>query len=192
MIIIIDNLDSSIFNIKKIFLDLGYKNIKIYKNYEINIKYILKNINNIKLIVFSPGPKNIFKFNKIIKLYFKVYNKVPILGICLGHQLIAYFYKGKFSHQNIKHGEVVNIKLNNFYLFKNLPKTIKVVRYNSINISSNISKEIKIISYDNNNQIMAIHHKKLPILGIQFHPESIFTGYGKKIIQNFLKKCKKN
>ena len=186
MILIIDNYDSFTFNIVQYIGSLN-KNITVIKNDEIKNDEI--KINDYSHIILSPGPgrpEKIGLSNQLINLYAK---HIPILGICLGHQAIAYHYGAKIIHsKNIVHGKTSIITHNNkSKLFKTIPGTFNATRYHSLAISKEWKhRDITITSFSDDGEIMSIEHKTYPIYGIQFHPESIMTEYGMQIIKNFI------
>jgi anthranilate synthase, component II (EC 4.1.3.27) len=143
----------------------------------------------IKSIIISPGPGNPlnrkdFGFcHEIIK---KFKNK-PILGVCLGHQGIYTAFGGKLCYIKPTHGKITTIFHDGTHIFKNIPNPIKATRYHSIACDTlQIPPEIEVIAWSIDGTIMAIKHRKYPIYGLQFHPESIGTTHGKAILKNFL------
>uniref|UniRef100_A0A7J3MX42 anthranilate synthase n=1 Tax=Ignisphaera aggregans TaxID=334771 RepID=A0A7J3MX42_9CREN len=188
LILVIDNYDSFVYNIAQIVSELGAIAI-VVRNDEISLSAIDR-INPDKIII-SPGPgtpekkEDIGISLDIIKRYCK---SIPILGICLGHQVIGYAFGAKIRRaRTIMHGKIDTIKiLNEDTLLKGIPKIIKATRYNSL-VIDNVSKELVIDAISlNDGEIMAIHHVEYPIYGLQFHPESIGTEHGKQILKNFI------
>ena len=186
MILIIDNYDSFTFNLVQYVGDIN-ENIKVIKNDELTINEILKM--DISHIIISPGPGNPSNTGICKNIIKKLSHKIPILGICLGHQLIGHLYNGEIiNSKKIMHGKVSIIKHNNkSILFRNIPLRFEATRYHSLCIKDNYKhKDINITAWSDSNEIMSIEHKKYPLYGVQFHPESILTEYGKDIINNFL------
>ena len=186
MILIIDNYDSFTFNLVQYVGEIK-KNIKVIKNNELTINEIMQL--NLSHIIISPGPGNPSNTGICKSVIEKLSHKIPILGICLGHQLIGYLYNAKIvSSKKIMHGKVSIIKHNNkSILFKNIPLKFNATRYHSLCIENNYDhKEINITARSDSKEIMSIEHKKYPLYGIQFHPESILTEHGKIMINNFL------
>ncbi len=186
MILIIDNYDSFTYNLYQYIGEL-YSDIKVARNDEITIAEI-KALSPDALII-SPGPcypKDAGISVDAIK-YFS--GKLPILGVCLGHQSIAEAFGGKvvIAKEQL-HGKASDITLKTDNpLFSGLPKKIKVARYHSLIVDSETLPEcLEITGYDSKNQIMALRHKEHPTYGVQFHPESVMTDTGRKIIENFL------
>lgn len=185
-VLMIDNYDSFTYNLVNIIKQISYFEIDIFRNDKIS----LRDINNYNKIILSPGPgipdeANILK--PLIKNY--AYNK-SILGVCLGQQAIGeVFGCSLINTKKVYHGISSLIKIidSEEILFKNIPKKIQVGRYHSWIINKeNFSSLLKITSLGPNGEIMSIRHKKYDVCGVQFHPESILTPYGKKIIFNWL------
>ena len=184
MIILIDNYDSFTFNIYHYLSELGAK-VKVYRNDKISIKEIYSK--KPQAIVISPGPKTPDYAGISINLINTNHN-IPILGICLGHQSIGQAFGGKIIRCNeIMHGKIDIINHNGHKLFKNIKKSFNATRYHSLIIEKKtLPKELKIIAWTNKKIIMGIAHNTKHIYGVQFHPESIGTIEGKKILRNFL------
>ena len=115
--------------------------------------------------------------------------KIPILGVCLGHQLIAQIFGAEIINaQNVVHGKTSLIKVvHESAIFKDVPKQFEATRYHSLVVKKNKFKDILITSYTDNEEIMSIQHKNYNIYGLQFHPESVKTEHGMKMVENFLK-----
>jgi len=183
-ILIVDNFDSFTFNIFH-YIEPIVKHADVVR-YD---KLKFEEIKNYDGILFSPGPllpKNYIKLNDIINEF---ENSKPILGICLGHQLIAEHYGAMLYNMNeVWHGVEKNTELlTNDKLFKGLPKIIKTGHYHSWAVSdNNIPKNLIITAKETSGVIMGISHKKFNVKGIQFHPESILTPLGFKIIENWV------
>ena len=186
MILIIDNYDSFTFNLVQYIGSIN-KKIMVIKNDELSIDDILAM--DITHLVISPGPGNPVNTGICQELIKKISKKIPIIGICLGHQLIGHMYNAMIvNSKKIMHGKVSVIKHNNkSKLFKNIPSKFHATRYHSLCIEKNYKhKDINITAWSDSGEIMAIEHRKFPLYGVQFHPESILTDCGKEIIQNFL------
>ncbi|ADM89648.1 putative glutamine amidotransferase of anthranilate synthase [Candidatus Zinderia insecticola CARI] len=185
MILMIDNYDSFTYNIVYYFNELNHK-VLVYRNDEISINEIKKiNPNYICLSPGPGGPKNSGICINIVKYFYK---KIPILGVCLGHQVINEAFNGKtIKSKIIMHGKISKIFHKKEYIFKNIKNPFNAIRYNSLSIDKNkLSKSFKITAWSNNKEIMAISHKKYNVHGVQFHPESILSEYGHNILKNFL------
>ena len=185
-ILLIDNYDSFTYNLYHYLSSLKC-NVEVYRNDKITIDQIIKKKFN--KIVISPGPghpKNSGYCPKIVK-YFAP--KIPILGVCLGHQIIGQVFGSKIIHaKKLMHGKLSVIKHNNKGILKGLNKTFEATRYHSLVVyKKNLGKNLIITAKTKNKVIMGIMHKKYNVHGVQFHPESIKTKLGIKILKNFLK-----
>jgi anthranilate synthase component II len=192
MIILIDHYDSFTYNLYQLLGELG-EEIHVIRYDRYRLEEIKKW--NPKAIVLSPGPGNpedILQTLDLIKTY---YQTIPILGICLGHQAIGYAFGSTITRASqIKHGKTSSINHIGNLLFSNLPQQIEVMRYHSLVIekeSLSLGFETLATSMDDG-EIMAIKHKEYPLFGMQFHPESIGTKYGKQIVINFLNEIKED
>ncbi|WP_436372365.1 anthranilate synthase component II [Cytobacillus sp. BC1816] len=186
MILLIDNYDSFTFNLYQYLGELGQE-IKVVRNDQITIEEI-KELNP-EAIVLSPGPGRPEHAGVIVEVIQKFYRKLPILGICLGHQAIGYAFGAKIEKaKKIMHGKVSNLKHNGSQLFQYMPQPISIMRYHSLIIQSGtLPGRFKVLARSmDDNEIMAIKHEDYPLYGLQFHPESVGTGLGKKILENFL------
>ena len=190
MILMIDNYDSFTYNIVQYFYDLGQE-VLVKRNDEITVEDI-KNLDNIDAIVISPGPCTPTEAGisvDVIKTFKGIY---PILGVCLGHQSIGQAFGAKIIKAKcLMHGKTSKIYHNEKGLFEGIPNPFNAVRYHSLVIDeSTLPEDIEITARSDDGEIMAIQHKKYPIWGVQFHPESILTEYGHKLLENFLKLAK--
>ena len=185
MLILIDNYDSFTHNVYHYLTELN-ASVQIYRNDKISTKEI-KSLKP-QAIILSPGPCTPNEAGICLELINEVKEDFPILGICLGHQSIGQAFKGSIIKCNeIMHGKIDGIKHFNHPLFRNIKNNFKATRYHSLIIDRNsLSDDFDIIAENNKKIIMGIAHKKLPIYGLQFHPESIGTNEGKTILKNFL------
>ena len=185
MLILIDNYDSFTHNVYHYLTELN-ASVQIYRNDKISTKEI-KSLKP-QAIILSPGPCTPNEAGICLELISEVKEDFPILGICLGHQSIGQAFKGSIIKCNeIMHGKIDEIKHFNHPLFRNIKNNFKATRYHSLIIDRNsLSEDFDIIAENNKKIIMGIAHKKLPIYGLQFHPESIGTNEGKSILKNFL------
>ena len=185
MIVLIDNYDSFTFNVYHYLSELGAK-VKVFRNDSISTNEIIKT--KPKAIVISPGPCTPNEAGICLDLVRKCQNLFPILGICLGHQVIGQVFGGEIVRcKEIMHGKVSNIYHNNHNLFKEIGNVFTAIRYHSLVIKrKTLSNDLEIIAKTKNDIIMGIAHKKKDIYGVQFHPESIGTFDGKKVLKNFL------
>ena len=188
MILMIDNYDSFVFNVEQYLKEMTDDEVITVRNDAITIDDIKKM--NPSKIIFSPGPKH----PKDSGICLEILNNtdelgnIPILGICLGHQAIGMNFGGEIKRlENPLHGKTSEITVlsENSVLFKNLPKKFKVMRYHSLYVDD-IPENLEVTAKSENGVAMAVEHKSKNIFGIQFHPESIFTEYGKNMIRNFL------
>src|SRR6056297_649478 len=188
MILLIDNYDSFTYNIYQYLSE--FIPVKTIRNDQITIKEI-KTLNP-QAIVISPGPKTPYDAGLSIEIITEFYNKIPILGICLGHQCIGVAFNSKVSYaKEVIHGKTSLILNNQKNIFEGLDKEIKVARYHSLAIlRKNFSDQLEITAETMDGEIMAVKHKMYPVYGLQFHPESINTKSGKAIIKNFIKEVR--
>lgn len=191
MILMIDNYDSFTYNIVQYFYDLG-EDVIVKRNDEITVEDIEK-IEGIDAIVISPGPCTPNEAGISVETIKHFKGKYPILGVCLGHQSIGQAFGAKIIKAKcLMHGKTSDIYHNGKGLFEGIPSPFKAVRYHSLVIDEKtVPEDIQITARSDDGEIMAIEHKKYPIWGVQFHPESILTEYGKKLLENFLKLSKK-
>ena len=192
MILLIDNYDSFVFNVEQYFRELTNEEVKTVRNDAITLEEI--KILNPSRIVLSPGPKHP-KDSGICLEILKNIENTPILGICLGNQAFGLVFGGKIEKLEIPlHGKTSEITVTgkNSILFKDMPEKFNVMRYHSLYVSEeNLPEELTVTAKSDDGIIMALEHKTKDIYGIQFHPESFFTEYGKNIIKNFISNTKK-
>ena len=184
-IILIDNYDSFTFNLYHYISSLGVK-VDVIRNDEITEKQIIKN--KYDRIVISPGPGNPNQSGNCIRIVKALYKKIPILGVCLGHQIIGQVFGSKIIQANkLMHGKTSIIKSKKTGILKNLPSEFEATRYHSLIIDKKtLSDQLEITAETKDGIIMGIMHKKYNIHGVQFHPESIKTIIGIKILKNFI------
>ena len=185
-IILIDNYDSFTFNLYHYLSSLKVK-VEVVRNDEITSKQII--IKKYDRIVISPGPGNPNQSGNCIKIVKSLYNKIPILGVCLGHQIIGQVFGSKIIQaKKLMHGKISKIKSNKIGILKNLPKIFEATRYHSLIIDKKtLSKDLEITAETKDGLIMGVKHKKYHVHGVQFHPESIKTKIGIKILKNFIR-----
>ena len=186
MLLMIDNYDSFVYNLVRYFEELG-EEIIIYRNDKITIKDIESM--NIDGIVISPGPKSPNEAGLSLDIIDKFKEKLPLWGICLGHQCIGHYFNAVVKKGNEPvHGKMFNITHNNEGIFKEVKNPLRVTRYHSLIVDKeNFPDSLEIISETDDNIIMGIKHKEYPIYGVQFHPEAEMTEEGHKILNNFIK-----
>ena len=185
-IILIDNYDSFTFNLYHYLSSLKV-NVNVIRNDQITSKEILKRKYN--KIVISPGPGNPNQSGNCLKIVKSLHKKIPILGVCLGHQIIGQVFGSKIVQaKKLMHGKTSKIISKKIGVLKNLPKTFEATRYHSLIIDKkSISKNLEITAETKDGLIMGIQHKKYQVHGVQFHPESIKTKIGIKILKNFIR-----
>ena len=189
MILIIDNYDSFTFNIVQYLGELG-ANVSVKRNDKITLDEIDR-INPEKIVI-SPGPCTPNEAGISIEVVKKYYKIKPILGVCLGHQTIGQAFGGKIvSAKSIMHGKTSKITHEGDYLFNGIPQQFTATRYHSLVIQEESFPDSLIITArtndsDQDTEIMGLRHKKHNLFGVQFHPESILTEFGHKLLENFL------
>jgi anthranilate synthase component II len=187
MILMIDNYDSFTYNIVQYFKELNQE-INVIRNDQATVDKILSN-KNFDAIVISPGPCTPNEAGISCELVKKASTyKIPILGICLGFQSIGHVFGGKITHApELMHGKTSKIYHNSEGIFKDIPSPYNATRYHSLVIApSSLPDTLKVTARTIDGVIMGIQHKSLPIYGVQFHPESILTEYGHKLLENFI------
>ena len=185
-ILLIDNYDSFTYNLYHYLSSLKCK-VDVHRNDKICIEKIKKN--KYKKIVISPGPGNPNQSGNCIKIVKHFYKTIPILGVCLGHQIIGQVFNSKIVvAKNLMHGKTSLIKHNGKGIFKGIKKVISATRYHSLIIDKkNFGKDLIITAETADKTIMAVMHKKYNVHGVQFHPESIKSPEGMILLRNFLK-----
>ena len=185
-IILIDNYDSFTFNLYHYLSSLKVK-VDVIRNDQITSNEILKRKYN--KIVISPGPGNPDQSGNCLKIVKSLYKKIPILGVCLGHQIIGQVFGSKIVQaKKLMHGKTSKIISKKLGILKNLPKSFEATRYHSLIIDKKtLSKHLEITAESKDGLVMVIQHKKYNVHGVQFHPESIKTKLGIKILKNFIR-----
>ncbi len=185
-IILIDNYDSFTFNLYHYLSSLKVR-VDVIRNDQITSNQILKKKYN--KIVISPGPGNPNQSGNCLKIVKSLYKKIPILGVCLGHQIIGQVFGSKIVQaKRLMHGKTSKIISKKLGILKNLPKSFEATRYHSLIIDKkSLSKNLEITAESKDGLIMGVQHKKYNVHGVQFHPESIKTKLGIKILKNFIR-----
>lgn len=185
MILMIDNYDSFTYNLYQYF-GIFNDDIKVVRNDKIKIEEI-KELNPDK-IVLSPGPKSPKEAGICMDVVKEFTGKKPILGICLGHQCIGEALGGTVSYAKaLFHGKQSVIEHDGSSIFSGIDTPIKVARYHSLAvIEEDLPECLRVLARTKDGEIMAIRHKEYPVIGLQFHPESIYTEHGKRMIENFV------
>lgn len=184
MLVMIDNYDSFTYNLVQYFGELGAE-IRVFRNDEVTLDEIraLKPTH----IVISPGPGNPDDggiSNEVLREFGPT---TPILGVCLGHQCIGQVYGGKVNRApRLMHGKTSSVYHNGKGLFDGVPSPFKATRYHSLIVEEPLPEVLQVTAFTRDGEVMGLRHKKYPTVGVQFHPESILTEHGKRILQNFL------
>jgi anthranilate synthase component II len=184
-IIFIDNFDSFSYNLVDEFKVLG-NTVEVYRN-NLPLNILLEKINSTEnpIVVISPGPGNPSQAGCIVELISTIKGKVPVIGICLGHQAIIEAYGGIVSHSNeIVHGKIARVKHTKHTIFNGLESPITVARYHSL-VAVKVPPSLEVIA-EVNDLVMAVVDDENKICGLQFHPESIMTIEGSKLLKNII------
>lgn len=194
MYLLIDNYDSFVYNLAAYIRELG-RTIMIKRNDEVTISMLeaIMKEENVQGIIISPGPKSPKESGISGDIIVHFHKKVPILGVCLGHQIIGYQFGAIVEKGNRPmHGKVNLIYNSGKGIFKELPSSYKVTRYHSLVVKEEkLPSCLQIDAKSEDGAIMAISHKSYPVYGVQFHPEALLTQYGHALLENFLKICEK-
>ena len=190
MLLLIDNYDSFTYNLVHFLGELGEKTL-VYRNDKLDLEDAIEM--NPDAIILSPGPCDPDKAGICIELVKHVLGKIPVLGVCLGHQVIGQALGGKIIRgPKPMHGKSSLINHQGTEIFKDIPSPFLATRYHSLIVEKkSLPNDIIINSFTKDKIIMGISHSKFPIYGVQFHPESIGTNYGHTLLANFLKIAKK-
>ncbi len=185
MLALIDNYDSFTYNLVQYFGELGAE-VKVYRNDQVSIEE-LKRLNPTHLVI-SPGPGEPIKDDGISSEAIKYFTgKIPVLGVCLGHQCLGAVFGGEVKRaQRLMHGKTSKVHHNGEGIFKNIPSPFEAMRYHSLVVYDPIPNELEATAFTPEEEIMGLKHKQHHTYGVQFHPESILTEHGKQILKNFL------
>jgi|TARA_B110000438_G_scaffold280983_1_gene306719 anthranilate synthase component 2 len=181
----LDNYDSFTYNLVQYFSELG-ETVKVYRNDQITVEKIEEM--SPKHIVISPGPCTPDQAGISLEVVNQFKDKIPILGVCLGHQTIGQAFGGKIIHaKTIMHGKTSLIEHNNQGVFNGLKNPFVATRYHSLVVEKVSCPDcFDITAWTDDEEIMGIKHKTLPIEGVQFHPESILSEHGHDLLRNFI------
>jgi anthranilate synthase/aminodeoxychorismate synthase-like glutamine amidotransferase len=189
MIFVLDNYDSFTYNLVQYLGELGEK-VEVRRNDEISISQ-LEQLRP-KRILISPGPCTPSEAGISVELIRNFAGKVPILGVCLGHQAIGEAFGGKVVRaKSLMHGKTSEIQHDGRGVFRDLPSPFTATRYHSLIVSNDrLPQELEITAHardaGDENVIMGLRHRRYPVEGVQFHPESVLTQHGKQLLKNFL------
>ncbi|OGQ05317.1 MAG: anthranilate/aminodeoxychorismate synthase component II [Deltaproteobacteria bacterium RIFCSPLOWO2_01_44_7] len=185
MICLIDNYDSFTYNLYQALVVFN-KEVQVVRNDQVTCEEILKW--EPSHIVLSPGPKTPKEAGICLELIQKVKGEIPLLGVCLGHQAIAMAFGAQvIQAKQILHGKTSKIFHTGEGIFENVPNPFEATRYHSLAVSPEQFPEcLKVLANTEDDEIMALAHREYPIVGVQFHPESVLTNVGSSLIRNFL------
>ena len=185
MLLMIDNYDSFTFNLVQYFGELG-EEVRTYRNDEITLKQIEKL--NPSRICISPGPCTPHEAGVSVPVLQHFAGKLPILGVCLGHQSIGAAFGGKVIRaKQVMHGKTSPIQHTGVGVFKDLPSPYTIIRYHSLAIERETLPDcLEVTAWTEDGEIMGVRHKQYAIEGVQFHPESILSEHGHALLKNFL------
>jgi anthranilate synthase/aminodeoxychorismate synthase-like glutamine amidotransferase len=186
MILVIDNYDSFTYNIVQYLGEMGAE-IQVVRNDELTVPEILERRPD--QILISPGPCSPKEAGISVETIQKLAGKVPILGVCLGHQSIGYAFGGKIIRAGkLMHGKTSQITHDGKGVFAGMPNPFKATRYHSLVIDkTSLPDVLEVTATSEDGEIMGVRHKSLAVEGVQFHPESILTESGKTLLANFIK-----
>ena len=186
MVLLLDNYDSFTYNLHDYVLQLGLT-CRVVRNDEMTVDEIVSL--NFSSAIISPGPKTPHEAGITMQFIERFYASKPLLGICLGHQALGEFFGAKLVKAKLPmHGKTSVIKHNGHFMFDGLPDEFEVMRYHSLVLEDIEKTELQVLATTSQNEVMAIAHPKYKIAGVQFHPESILTEHGLKMLGNWLRK----
>ena len=185
MLVLIDNYDSFTYNLVQYFGELG-ADIKVFRNDQVTMNQLIAL--NPSHLVISPGPGEPIKDDGISSDAIKQFDgKIPVLGVCLGHQCLGAVFGGKVDRaQRLMHGKTSKVTHNGQGIFKGIPSPFEAMRYHSLVVYDPIPAELEVTAVTPEEEIMGLKHREHQTYGVQFHPESILTEHGKQILKNFL------
>ena len=185
MILLLDNYDSFTYNLAQYLGELGCQ-VEVHRNDRISVEQIAQR--KPERIVISPGPCTPKEAGICVELIQKLAGKIPILGVCLGHQAIGAAFGGKIIRApKLFHGKTSQIRHDGSGVFRGLPNPFTATRYHSLIVErKSLPRELQITAETDDDIIMGMQHRKYPLMGVQFHPESVLTESGKQLLKNFL------
>lgn len=192
MYLLIDNYDSFVYNLVHYMEQFG-KKVMIVRADAVTAEQVeaLLEAGELQGIVISPGPKTPKECGNCCEIVQCMAGRIPILGVCLGHQIIGHVFGAKVRKgTKPMHGKVTEITTDGRKIFRGLPRTYKVTHYHSLIVSKEAFPEsLQVDAWTREGDIMALSHKSMPVYGVQFHPEALLTEYGHELIGNFLEIC---
>ncbi|AKU13636.1 anthranilate synthase component II [Azoarcus sp. CIB] len=191
MLLMIDNYDSFTYNLVQYFGELGAQ-VKVYRNDEITLEQIA--LMKPEQLVISPGPCTPAEAGISVPAIREFAGKIPLLGVCLGHQSIGAAFGGKIVHaKRLMHGKTSPVHHQDVGVFKGLPNPVTCTRYHSLAIErESLPDCLAVTAWTDDGEIMGVRHKTLAVEGVQFHPESILTEHGHAMLKNFLDQSREN
>jgi anthranilate synthase/aminodeoxychorismate synthase-like glutamine amidotransferase len=185
LILLLDNYDSFTYNLAQYLGELGCT-VEVHRNDKISVEHIAQR--KPERIVISPGPCTPQEAGVSVELVQKLAGKIPILGVCLGHQAIGAAFGGNIVRApKLFHGKTSQIEHDGKGIFRDLPNPFVATRYHSLIVErKSLPKELVVTAETNDGIIMGVRHRQYPLEGVQFHPESVLTESGKQLLRNFL------
>lgn len=184
MIVVIDNYDSFTYNLVQYLGELGAE-LQVFRNDQITLAD-LERLEPDKIVI-SPGPGSPDDGGISNDVIQELGRRIPLLGVCLGHQCIGQVYGGKVSRAaRLMHGKTSAVYHNGKGLFNGVPSPFNATRYHSLIVEEPLPETLQVTAFTREGEVMGVRHKEYPVSGVQFHPESILTEHGKRILQNFL------
>ena len=185
MILLLDNYDSFTYNLAQYLGELGCQ-VEVHRNDRISVEQIAHR--KPERIVISPGPCTPKEAGICVELIQKLAGKIPILGVCLGHQAIGAAFGGKIIRApKLFHGKTSQIRHDGSGVFRGLPNPFTATRYHSLIVErKSLPRELQVNAETDDDIIMGMQHRQYPLMGVQFHPESVLTESGKQLLRNFL------
>ncbi|HRQ36951.1 MAG TPA: aminodeoxychorismate/anthranilate synthase component II [Chloroflexota bacterium] len=184
MIVVIDNYDSFTYNLVQYLGELGQE-IRVFRNDQVTVAEV--RAMQPDHIVISPGPGDPHDGGISLDLLRELGPTTPIFGVCLGHQCIGEAYGGQVVRApRLMHGKTSRVYHNGEGLFNGIPSPFQATRYHSLIVQEPLPDCLEVTAFTSQGEVMGVRHKEFPVVGVQFHPESILTEHGKRILQNFL------
>jgi anthranilate synthase/aminodeoxychorismate synthase-like glutamine amidotransferase len=179
---LIDNYDSFTYILLHYLLQTGNECV-VYRNDEITLQQLIAS--DPARIIISPGPETPLQAGITMDVIDHFHSRIPILGVCLGHQALGMYFGANLLHVPPMHGKTSHVTHTQHQLFKDVPSPFTVMRYHSLAVNEFDNTQLEPIAHTDDGIIMALAHKQYPCIGVQFHPESIGTGYGLQLLKNW-------